>query len=261
MKFWHIAAPPAPHGQSCMGSSSSRISSSSTRQLCRSSTFGILVWTLAGVLIAGTSKTLMFLISGEFPALQFMFGWFFAGLGLEITGKLVESQGMAKFGLQEILRLRLSSTTGNLAQLGMRIETKCSFVEARSMSAMGRAADVWRVFRQEFTEVAWVSLESGRSHMKEIIQEFVMTKFSKGMPAFPENEIAGLINDIMGRDRDHRSQAQAERECQARGFHEGYRCEYPAGPEGGDPLRRQRSGHLECLSSSGFPSQGHSTSS
>ena len=93
--------------------------------------------------------------------LQFAQQFFGVLIVLFVAKEILEIKSVLKFNLMEIGRMRLSTTTGDLVQILMRLEMKLSYVELRTMEFEGKIHHFRRHFRQDVLEVVWNQQERG----------------------------------------------------------------------------------------------------
>ena len=70
-----------------------------------------------------------------------------------VAKQILEIKNLLKFNLMEIGRMRFSLTTGNVAQILMRLETKVSYVELRTMTFEVKFHHLKRHFEQDVLEI------------------------------------------------------------------------------------------------------------
>ena len=136
----------------------------------------------AGGLILLLSKIAEIKFGPEFalPAVLWLFAWSSLFLGMQFMLYVQEFLLNMKVGLSEFVKVRLSLTTGDVAQLLMRIVAKIEFIEQRSCEWMCRQEIFKRFFKQDFLEVEWRSTHAGAHFGQQMITNFVAMKVRAG---------------------------------------------------------------------------------
>ena len=114
-------------------------------------------------------------------------------------------QMLMQFKLQEILwtkalvelgRIRFSVTSGNMAQLLIKLEQRVAYIERRSSDLMGRAGDFWRHLDEEILKTDWNSHAAARAQLGSFVADFLCCKIARGAPAGDPEIRTSFLRDL-----------------------------------------------------------------
>ena len=120
-------------------------------------------------------------------------------------------QMLMQFKLQEILwtkalvelgRIRFSVTSGNMAQLLIKLEQRIAYIERRSSDLMARAGDFWRHLDEEILKLDWKSHTAARAQLGSFVADFLCCKIARGVPAQDDQIRTSFLGDL--REAFHR---------------------------------------------------------
>ena len=100
-------------------------------------------------------------------------------LMVKIGSKLEKIGVYFQAALAELVRIRSSLTSGNLAQVVLGISEKVAYVERRAMGSQCQQLDFWRSLRSEVLSVDWHFLPAGSAAFRGSVLDFVGAKFMK----------------------------------------------------------------------------------
>ena len=144
---------------------------------------------LLGMLLgAGVAKFAKTSFAVEIVKIYFMaFGL------LKVLGEVAERNTIMQFVHAELGRIRFAATSGNLVELLMRIEEKCSYMERRSMDFFANHRDFYRMLREKVILEIWQSQAAGREKFGYMVQSFLaQKKFRGGACSSKEKFIADI---------------------------------------------------------------------
>ena len=126
--------------------------------------------------------------------LMFMLGVMFIGYShlMHISyAEILQTKILVDLG-----RIRFSQTSGNLAQLMLKLEQRVSYVERRSSDLVAHGGGFWRHLQEEILNEHWRSFEAARQQLGTAIAYHIAAKLARGAPPMSQEVKAQFCQQL-----------------------------------------------------------------